>query len=137
MEQMRELYSEGLANHTGPESCGVSRKSQIEALTGVHAGRKLSHEIHQVQGADVVPQCGRQHRQSRNGEAQSTLRGHRTRACMEPSCARTGRACVHPLCEREEGSFREASGRNPEMYEHRQSYWPIVPTKPTNKERKY
>ena len=44
---MRELYSEGLANHTDPESCGLVRKDQVEALTGAHAGRKLSHEIRQ------------------------------------------------------------------------------------------
>src|SRR5437879_9001932 len=35
---MRVSYGEGLANHTGPESCGADRKVVVEALTGVRAG---------------------------------------------------------------------------------------------------
>lgn len=41
---MKESYSEGLAIHTGPESCGRDRKVMDEALTGVHAGWVLSCE---------------------------------------------------------------------------------------------
>ena len=39
---MKELYGEGLASHTGSESCGGGRKAIAEALTGVSAGRVLS-----------------------------------------------------------------------------------------------
>jgi RNA-directed DNA polymerase len=42
---MRESYGEGLATHTGPESCIVVRKDAGEALTGVRVGRVLSREI--------------------------------------------------------------------------------------------
>src|SRR5258708_7404766 len=31
---MKVRYSEGLANHAGPESCGGCREATIEALTG-------------------------------------------------------------------------------------------------------
>jgi hypothetical protein len=41
---MEEPYGEGVASHTGPESCVVVRKGRGEALTGVHAGRVLSRE---------------------------------------------------------------------------------------------
>lgn len=41
---MKESYSEGVAIHTGPESCGWDRKVTDEALTGVHAGWVLSCE---------------------------------------------------------------------------------------------
>jgi hypothetical protein len=34
--------SEGIANHTGPESCAAYREVRREALTGVHAGQPLS-----------------------------------------------------------------------------------------------
>lgn len=34
---MKESYSEGVANHTDPESCGVTRKGGAEALAGAHA----------------------------------------------------------------------------------------------------
>jgi hypothetical protein len=41
---MEEPYGEGLATHSGPESCGCSREGTPEALTGVHAGWVLSLE---------------------------------------------------------------------------------------------
>jgi hypothetical protein len=31
---MKESYGEGLATHTGPESCGAAREGDAEALTG-------------------------------------------------------------------------------------------------------
>jgi hypothetical protein len=39
---MEEPYGEGLASHTDPESCRVSRKAGPEALTGAHVGGVLS-----------------------------------------------------------------------------------------------
>lgn len=42
---MRESYREGLASHSGPESCVVVREDGCEALAGVWAGRVLSREI--------------------------------------------------------------------------------------------
>ena len=35
---MKESYSEGIAHHTGPESCAGTREGAGEALTGVCAG---------------------------------------------------------------------------------------------------
>jgi len=42
---MKESYGEGVAIHTGPESCTLTRKGLGEALTGVRAGRVFSREI--------------------------------------------------------------------------------------------
>ena len=42
---MRESDVEDLASHGGPESCGATRESGVEALTGVRAGWVLSREI--------------------------------------------------------------------------------------------
>jgi hypothetical protein len=42
---MKVSYSEGLAIHTGSESCTFVRKDGGEALTGVRAGQPLSREI--------------------------------------------------------------------------------------------
>jgi hypothetical protein len=39
---MKEPYGEGLASHTVPESCVVSREAGCEALTGARAGGVLS-----------------------------------------------------------------------------------------------
>jgi hypothetical protein len=41
---MKESYVKGLAAHSGPESCGGTRKDAVEALTGVRAGRVFSRE---------------------------------------------------------------------------------------------
>jgi hypothetical protein len=41
---MKEPYGEGLATHSGPESCGGPRKEADEALTGARVGRVLSLE---------------------------------------------------------------------------------------------
>ena len=51
---MREPGTEGVAAHSGPESCGCARKDVLEALTGVRAGRVLSRENINVPGAHAV-----------------------------------------------------------------------------------
>lgn len=52
---MQVLRSEGIANHTGPESCVVHREVYGEALTGETVGQPLSRESDKsVQGADAV-----------------------------------------------------------------------------------
>ena len=51
---MRVPDSEGVANHTVPESCAGCREAQREALTGVRVGQPLSHESHFLRGADAV-----------------------------------------------------------------------------------
>ena len=80
---MKESYGEGVAIHTGPESCAVARKGGGEALTGVRAGWVSSREIEgpprerrQLRGADAVAKGGRPHparrqRETRTGPARS------------------------------------------------------------------
>ncbi len=55
---MREPYGEGLATHTGPESCVGGRDGVGEALTGEHAGWVSSRERTYIQGADPVGPLG-------------------------------------------------------------------------------
>ena len=65
---MKESYGEGLATHTGPESCGVARKGGVEALAGVRAGRVLSRESNLLRDADAVGVGGRLHLEHRYRE---------------------------------------------------------------------
>ena len=66
---MEESYGEGLATHTGPESCATGRKAEGEALTGGSAGRVLSRVIiGQLRGADAVETGGRPHWACRHRE---------------------------------------------------------------------
>jgi hypothetical protein len=88
---MKEPYGEGLASHTDPESCVVSRKAGHEGLIGAHAGRVSSREMPGNQDADLVYSWGRQHWWVRYREYLLDLRGQRPLTCMEPPRARTGR----------------------------------------------
>jgi hypothetical protein len=56
---MKVSYGKGVATHTAPESCGVTRESIVEALTGVGAGWVLSRERAFHRGADAERRRGR------------------------------------------------------------------------------
>src|SRR5213593_617586 len=101
---MKESYGEGLATHTGPESCGAACKGGVEALTGVRAGRVLSRERHFLRGADAVGESGRPHpacryRETRRSPARSetpctygnTSRGNRELPCLPAADGAAGR----------------------------------------------
>ncbi len=99
---MKVSYSEGLATHTGSESCIFVRKDEGEALTGEHAGQVWSREIEPpsrkrwpLRGADALELSGRQNWRRRNGETlldsarsetlsmhASTLSGSREIPCL-------------------------------------------------------
>ena len=68
---MKESHGEGVATHTGPESCAGARKGGREALTGERAGRVLSRERTTLRDADAVEGSGRPCRQRRQREAWS------------------------------------------------------------------
>jgi RNA-directed DNA polymerase len=78
---MKESYAEGLATHSGPESCGGSRKGTVEALTGVRTGRVSSRQRSKVRDADAV------------GIAEGTTVAHRHRE-MRPGPARSQTPCT-------------------------------------------
>ncbi len=89
---MKEPYGEGLASHTGSESCAWnSREAAREALTGAQVGRVLSREMYANQSADAVRTSGRQHQRMREREHSLDSARSETPACLETSRARTGR----------------------------------------------
>ena len=66
---MEVSYGEGVASHTGLESCTVVREGGGEALTGERAGRVSSREsCGQLRGADAMVTGGRLHRSRRYRE---------------------------------------------------------------------
>ena len=67
LSELKYLYVEVLATHSGSESCVLPREGLCEALTGVRAGWGLSLEI-KVPVADPVGVRGRPWREGRFGE---------------------------------------------------------------------
>jgi hypothetical protein len=65
---MKESYGEGVASHTGPESCATVCEGGSEALTGERAGRVLSRERISLRDADAVEKGGRPHPGRRDGK---------------------------------------------------------------------
>jgi RNA-directed DNA polymerase len=51
---LEEFYTEGLAPHSGPESCVDVPRGRGEALIGVRAGRAIEPRNQSDRGADVV-----------------------------------------------------------------------------------
>jgi hypothetical protein len=56
---MQESYECEIATHIGPESCGVTRKGDVEALTGERAGRVFSRVRTFLRDADAVKGSGK------------------------------------------------------------------------------
>ena len=81
---MRVSYVEGVANHSGPESCAVVGNHVGEALTGGDAGQVLSREkLKPFQGADAVDGSGSEHLTDRYRK-------------IEEDPARSETLCMHP-----------------------------------------
>ena len=107
---MRVPYGEGVASHTGPESCGGGREAVAEALTGVRAGRVLSLENVIVRSADAVASCGRQQRTRRPREA------HPHSAWSKTPCMHASTSLGRRSLPREGIPFRDGSREIP---------WPV------------
>ncbi len=93
---MREPYGEGLAIHTGPESCACGPRGRGEALTGVHVGWVLSREKCAFE-APTLWVHGEGHTDGRAlASARRALRGRRPHARMDTPRAETGRSLEWP-----------------------------------------
>ena len=111
---MKESYGEGVATHTGPESCAVAREGGGEALTGGRAGRVLSREIHDprrkpwaLRGADAVEEGGRPHLPCRHRETRRDPARSET-LCTHGNISHGNREIPRSSAGR--GSWQTASG---------------------------
>jgi hypothetical protein len=95
---MQKSYSEGLAIHTGPESCGYAGNGLSEALTGVHAGWVLSREsIDLLPGVPTLSKMSEGNTECLDmARGNRAPRGRRPHARMETLCTGTGRSHVRP-----------------------------------------
>ena len=93
---MQVHYSEGVATHTGPESCVQSREGLGEALTGVRIGQPLSGE-NPLWGADVLENTEGHTGRRVNASAVSTPRRLRPWHVRTPSVREPGGLRIWPL----------------------------------------
>ena len=97
---MRVPHGEGLATHTGLESCVYTRKGMGEALTGGVRVRLLSRERRKYFG---VPTLSSKAEGNTNhiaiARCDSALRGQRPCARTQALCAGTGRSHVWPCTD--------------------------------------
>jgi RNA-directed DNA polymerase len=130
---MQESYGEGVAIHTGPESCVVVRKDGCEALTGERTGRAFSRERATLRNADAFGAGGRPHPRHRYREMpRSSARSQTPSTSGHTSCEYPGEP-VFARCRWCGGPRREVYGHTPMMYGHGQTDSLVVPTKSPNK----
>gem|GEM_PF-496183 len=115
---MKVSYSEGLATHTGSESCMFGGNAVHEALTGVRTGQPLSREIEPplhkrwlLLGADAVERSGRQNWKRRYRE---TLLGHaRSKTLSMYASTLSGSREIPCLSVGEENTDRIGKSKDP------------------------
>jgi len=132
---MKESRRKGVANHPDPESCGVGRKDDAEALTGARAGEVLSREINF--SGTPTPLVAAEGNTGRDVIASPTRaqRGRRPSACTETPRTGTG---ISRGSRRTDGTVEragKAGGRTPAMYGHGKSDRSVVPEMQVNKVR--
>lgn len=94
---MKEPYSEGIANHTGPESCVGIPGGGGEALTGVRVGWVFNREILRIRGADrFQPIWKATSVRPSHARPARTLRGRRPHARTETPRTGIGRSRLWP-----------------------------------------
>jgi RNA-directed DNA polymerase len=135
--RMKESYGEGVAHHTGPESCAVDRKVKGEALTGVRTGQPLSGEINMSRMPTLLSEA-------EGHTADGVLR----EPFLDPAPSETLRTCgnsVHgnreiprvPSSDGGDGRTGKAKSHAPVMHAGGKSDACIVPEKLPNKDRGY
>jgi transposase len=73
-QRVKVPHGEGLASHTGPESCGDVREDAFEALTGVRIGRVIERRKTSTSECQCYPVNRRSHERSRHRERPPTPR---------------------------------------------------------------
>ena len=129
---MKVPYGEGVAIHTGPESCGGVCEDMAEALAGESVGQVLSCErkyYFRMPTASICTEGNTVH--CDNASNGLVLRGLRPWACTETFRTGTGRSRSR-LRKWHRGPRRESERSTSAMNGGGKSDRSIVPKKPSN-----
>ena len=129
---MKEPYGEGLASHTGPESCVGGCKATGEALTGVHADQPLSSEI-KSSGTPTLLTCAEGHIGPGDSCESSSSPAESKTLCKRGNSLRGNREIPSvPFADGAVGRSEKVDSQTSDMYADGKSDGPIVPRKPPN-----
>jgi len=129
---MKEPYGEGLAPHTGPESCVGRRKAAGEALTGVHADQPLSSEINAIVVPTLLIEAEGKTGYDGMSEPCSDPAESKT-LCMRGNSLRGNREVPSvPTADGAMGRSEKVKSRTSDMHAGGKSDGPIVPEKLPN-----
>ena len=129
---MKESHRKGPASHPDPESCGVARKDEAEALTGEGAGELLSREIRSIGVPTPLSEAEGNTGEGGSASPPRTPRGRRPSACTDAPCTGTGRSQGSPREDGPPERVGKASGRNPTVNDPGKSDRFILPEKLPN-----
>ena len=94
---MKESHGEGIATHTGPESCGDSRKGAAEALAGEGTGQDIEPRKIANSGMPTLSCHAEGNNQcTEKARCKGTPRGQRPYARSETPRTGAGRSRVLP-----------------------------------------
>ena len=130
---MKESYRKELAAHPDPESCGVVRKDNHEALTGADAGEVLSREIRKPVSPTLLSEAEGHVSTSAKASLSTDRRGRRPSARIETSSAGTGRPQRSPRDDARLERPTKAQSQSVGMNSDGESDGSVVSKKPTNK----
>ena len=124
---MKELYAEGIASRSDPESCGRHREVPTEALTGALAGADIeSRKL--LPDADPLTQWGRPHTEHRDCEVPGDPAGSKTRRTPRTFKHENREAPMPPNVSQETGGrMVKGSTRTTIMYGTGESDEGVVP----------
>jgi len=98
-KEMKELYTEGLAIHGGPDHALATREGAAKRWAGVHTGRAMEPRNGVIdRGADAVADVGRQHRWWRFREPSGGPAGSENPACVRSLHAENREVSRSPAC---------------------------------------
>ena len=132
---MKEPYGEGLAPHTGPESCAGCREAVGEALTGARTGQPLSCEINMSGMPTLLTEAEGNTGNSDKRELFSDSTQSKTLCTCGNSLRGNREVPEIPSPDGGDGRSGKAGSYTPDMNVSGKSDGCIVPGKPPNKGR--
>ena len=129
---MKVRYRKGIANHSGPESCGGAREGVGEALTGESVGQPLSREIKQTGAPTLLSEAEGHIDEGATRESSASPTRSKTLSMRRSSSSRNCEISLAPAARLAAGGSGNAIGRKPDIHAGEKSDACVVPMNDPN-----